>query len=157
MLHLVLFEPEIPPNTGNLIRLCANSGTQLHLVEPLGFRLDDRDLRRAGLDYHEYASLQVYPDWVSCRAALGTARMFAASSRNSLRHDAVAYREGDVFVLGPESRGLPEHLLAEFAPDRRVRIPMRPGQRSLNLSNAGAVLVYEAWRQLGFAGAEQAG
>ncbi len=152
MFHLILFEPEIPPNTGNLIRLCANTGTQLHLVEPLGFRLDDRDLKRAGLDYHEWSTLKVHTDWPSCRAVLGEARVFATSTRNSLRHDVVAYAEGDAFLLGPESRGLPEWLLDEFAAERRIRIPMRPGQRSLNLSNAGAVLVYEAWRQLGFAG-----
>jgi len=152
MFHLILFEPEIPPNTGNLIRLCANTGTQLHLVEPLGFRLDDRDLKRAGLDYHEWSTLKIHTDWPSCRAVLGEARVFATSTRNSLRHDVVAYAEGDAFLLGPESRGLPEWLLDEFAAERRIRIPMRPGQRSLNLSNAGAVLVYEAWRQLGFAG-----
>jgi tRNA (cytidine/uridine-2'-O-)-methyltransferase len=152
MFHLILLEPEIPPNTGNLIRLCANTGTQLHLVEPLGFRLDDRDLKRAGLDYHEWSTLKVHPDWPSCRAALGEARVFATSTRNSLRHDEVAYAEGDAFLLGSESRGMPEWLLDRFAPERRVRIPMRPGQRSLNLSNAGAVLVFEAWRQLGFRG-----
>ena len=152
MLHLILYEPEIPPNTGNLIRLCANTGTQLHLVEPLGFRLDDRELKRAGLDYHEWSTLQVHPDWPACRRALGQRRVFAASTRHSLRHDEVAYTADDAFLLGPESRGLPESLLAEFAPQQRLRIPMRPGQRSLNLSNAGAVLVYEAWRQLGFAG-----
>lgn len=152
MFHLILFEPEIPPNTGNLIRLCANTGTQLHLVEPLGFRLDDRDLKRAGLDYHEWSTLQVHADWPACRAALGDARVFAASTRNSLRYDSVAYAPGDAFLLGPESRGLPDGVLETFAPEHRVRIPMRPGQRSLNLSNAGAVLVFEAWRQTGFAG-----
>lgn len=154
MLHLILFEPEIPPNTGNLIRLCANTGAQLHLVEPLGFRLDDRDLRRAGLDYHEWSTLEVHADWPACRARLGSARVFAASTRNSLRHDQVAYAAGDAFLLGPESRGLPQDLLASFTPEQRIRIAMRPGQRSLNLSNAGAVLVYEAWRQLGFAGGD---
>lgn len=151
MFHVILFEPEIPPNTGNLIRLCANTGAQLHLVEPLGFRLDDRDLKRAGLDYHEWSTLKVHADWQACRAALGDARIFAASTRNSARYDQVAYREGDAFLLGPESRGLPDWLLETFAPERRIRIPMRPGQRSLNLSNSGAVLVYEAWRQAGFA------
>jgi tRNA (cytidine/uridine-2'-O-)-methyltransferase len=125
---------------------------QLHLIEPLGFRLDDRDLKRAGLDYHEWSSLQVHVDWPACQTALGDTRVFAASTRNALRHDHVAYTEGDAFLLGPESRGLPEQLLEGFAPERRVRIPMRPGQRSLNLSNAGAVLIYEAWRQVGFAG-----
>lgn len=154
MFHLILFEPEIPPNTGNLIRLCANTGTQLHLVEPLGFRLDDRDLKRAGLDYHEWSTLKVHEDWQACRAALVGSRVFAASTRNPTRYDQVAYREGDAFLLGPESRGLPEPLLGTFVPERRIRIPMRPGQRSLNLSNSGALLVYEAWRQNGFGGGE---
>jgi tRNA (cytidine/uridine-2'-O-)-methyltransferase len=152
MLHLILFEPEIPPNTGNLIRLCANTGTQLHLVEPLGFRLDDRELRRAGLDYHEWATLRVHPDWPACAAHLSESRIFAASTRNATRYDQVAYRDGDAFLLGPETRGLPESLLQTFAPSLRLRIPMQPGQRSLNLSNAGAVLVFEAWRQLEFTG-----
>jgi tRNA (cytidine/uridine-2'-O-)-methyltransferase len=152
MLHLILFEPEIPPNTGNLIRLCANTGTQLHLVEPLGFRLDDRELRRAGLDYHEWATLRVHPDWRACAASLSESRIFAASTRNATRYDQVAYRDGDAFLLGPETRGLPESLLQTFAPSLRLRNPMQPGQRSLNLSNAGAVLVFEAWRQLEFTG-----
>jgi tRNA (cytidine/uridine-2'-O-)-methyltransferase len=152
MFHLILFEPEIPPNTGNLIRLCANTGSQLHLIEPLGFRLEDRDLRRAGLDYHEWSTLKVHAGWDCCRKSLGAARVFASSTRNSLRHDAVRYQPGDAFLLGPESRGLPDWLLERFAPEHRLRIPMRPGQRSLNLANSGAVLIYEAWRQLGFAG-----
>jgi len=151
MFHLILFEPEIPPNTGNLIRLCANTGTQLHLVEPLGFRLDDRDLKAALQSAEARRDGKVHADWQACRAALGDARIFAASTRNSARYDQVAYREGDAFLLGPESRGLPDWLLETFAPERRIRIPMRPGQRSLNLSNSGAVLVYEAWRQAGFA------
>ncbi len=154
MLHLILYQPEIPPNTGNLIRLSANAGVQLHLVEPLGFRLDDRALRRAGLDYHEWASLLVHPDWDHCSTALGDARVFAASTRNAVRYDSVAYRDGDAFLLGPETRGLPPALLERFADERRIRIPMRPGQRSLNLSNAAAVLVFEAWRQLGFSGCD---
>jgi tRNA (cytidine/uridine-2'-O-)-methyltransferase len=150
MFHLILFEPEIPPNTGNLIRLCANTGTQLHLVEPLGFRLDDRDLKRAGLDYHEWSTLKVHADWLACQAALAGSRIFAASTRNSMRYDSVVYRAGDAFLLGPESRGLPDQMLATFAPSQRIRIPMRAGQRSLNLANSGAVLVYEAWRQNDF-------
>lgn len=153
MLDIVLFEPEIPPNTGNVIRLCANSGCRLHLVEPLGFRMDDRELRRAGLDYHEYATVQVHADWPACVAALGSARrMFALSTRAMRRYDEVAFAKDDVLVFGAETRGLPEALLGSFASDHRLRLPMRPGNRSLNLSNAVAVVVYEAWRQHGFLG-----
>ena len=154
MFHVVLYEPEIPPNTGNVIRLCANTGAQLHLVSPLGFRLADRDLRRAGLDYHEYAQLRVHKDWGECLAALAGHRLFAFSARASQRFDAVGFAVGDAFLFGPETRGLPAHVLAEFALDRRLKLPMRPGNRSLNLSNAVAVVVYEAWRQAGFAGAD---
>lgn len=153
MFELVLYQPEIPPNTGNIIRLCANTGTRLHLVQPLGFTLEDRQLRRAGLDYHEYATLQLHQDWPSCLQALADRRLFAASTRGSQRHDRVAYLPGDVFVLGPETRGLPAEVLESFAPERRLRLPMLPASRSLNLSNTAAVLVYEAWRQNGFAGA----
>jgi tRNA (cytidine/uridine-2'-O-)-methyltransferase len=155
-LAVVLVHPEIPPNTGNVIRLTANTATSLHLVEPLGFRMDDRELRRAGLDYHEYASVRVHRDLDACQAALDgerERRWFAltTSSRWSL-YDA-RFRRGDVLVFGSESSGLPEAILARFAPEARLRIPMRPGVRSLNLSNAVAVAVYEAWRQLAFAGA----
>jgi tRNA (cytidine/uridine-2'-O-)-methyltransferase len=151
MFHIVLYQPEIPPNTGNIIRLCANSGVQLHLVKPLGFALEDKQLKRAGLDYHEYASLRVHEDWASCKAALAGSRMFAVSTRGSTRYDQLQYAAGDVFVFGPETRGLPAEILEEFAPQQRVRLPMLPHSRSLNLSNSAAVLVYEAWRQNDFA------
>lgn len=153
MFAIVLFEPEIPPNTGNIIRLCANTGATLHLVAPLGFTLTDKALRRAGLDYHEYAELVCHADWAACRAHLAGRRWFALSTRGARSYAEVAYRPGDVFVFGPESRGLPASLLAEFAPEARLCLPMRPGNRSLNLSNAVAVTVFEAWRQQGFAGA----
>lgn len=152
MFQIVLFQPEIPPNTGNVIRLAANAGCALHLVEPLGFDVSERSLRRAGLDYHEFVALCAHADWAACRRALGAARLFAFTTKGGVRHDTIAYRSGDAFVFGPESRGLPAELLAEFAPERRLRLPMMPGNRSLNLSNAVAVAVYEAWRQQGFAG-----
>jgi tRNA (cytidine/uridine-2'-O-)-methyltransferase len=152
MLHIVLYEPEIPPNTGNVIRLAANTGAQLHLVEPLGFTLEDSQLKRAGLDYHEYASLRVHPDWEACARELAGKRMFALSTRNSRVYSEIAFRDEDVFVFGPETRGLPSDLLATFPNEQRLRIPMRPNNRSLNLSNAVAVVVLEAWRQLGFSG-----
>ncbi|HEX4328369.1 MAG TPA: tRNA (cytidine(34)-2'-O)-methyltransferase [Burkholderiales bacterium] len=152
MLHIVLYEPEIPPNTGNVIRLAANTGAQLHLVEPLGFTLEDAQLKRAGLDYHEYASLQVHANWADCAKVLEGKRLFALSTRNSRVYSAIEFRDEDVFVFGPETRGLPVELLATFANEHRLRIPMRPNNRSLNLSNAVAVVVLEAWRQLGFAG-----
>jgi len=152
MFDLVLYQPEIPPNTGNVIRLCANTGCRLHLVAPLGFRMDDRELRRAGLDYLEYASVIVHPNWAACKQALTGQRRFALSTRATARYDQVAYRQADAFVFGPETRGLPPELLAEFPDACRLRLPMRPGQRSLNLSNAVAVVVFEAWRQAGFAG-----
>jgi tRNA (cytidine/uridine-2'-O-)-methyltransferase len=148
--HLVLVEPEIPPNTGNVIRLCANTGCRLHLVEPLGFRLDSRAVRRAGLDYHELAELRVHGSLEACLAALGRPRWFAASTRGTTRHDRPQYRPGDAFVFGPETRGLPDAVLEACPPERRLRIPMQPGARSLNLSNAVAVLAYEAWRQQDF-------
>ncbi len=153
MFDLVLYQPEIPPNTGNIIRLCANTGTRLHLIEPLGFSLDDKQLVRAGLDYHEFAELRVHRDFPSCKATLAGRRHFALTTRGGIWHTQAAFQEGDVFVLGPETRGLPEDVLAEFAPEARLRIPMRPRMRSLNLSNAAAVVLYEAWRQLGFPGA----
>lgn len=150
MFHLVLVEPEIPPNTGNVIRLCANTGCRLHLVEPLGFRLDARAVRRSGLDYHELAELQVHRTLEDCLAALATPRWFAVSTRGTMRHDGPRYRPGDAFVFGPETRGLPDAVLDACLPERRLRIPMQPGARSLNLSNAVAVLAYEAWRQQDF-------
>lgn len=152
MFTLVLFEPEIPPNTGNIIRLCANTGSDLHLVEPLGFRVDDKSLRRAGLDYHEYASMQCHPNWEACLASLGERRLFALTTKASRSYAEVEFKPGDVFVFGPESRGLPAEMLERFPPERRLRLPMQPGNRSLNLSNAAAVMVFEAWRQQGFAG-----
>ena len=153
MLEVVLYRPEIPPNTGNVIRLAANTGTRLHLVEPLGFSLEDRQLRRAGLDYHEMANVQVHSDWPACRAALAGRRCFAVSTRGEVNYAQPRYAAGDAFVFGPETSGLPQDLLEEFAAERRLRLPMRPGNRSLNLSNAVAVVVFEAWRQLGFSGA----
>jgi len=155
MFNIVLVNPEIPPNTGNVIRLTANTGTELHLVEPLGFRMDDRELKRAGLDYHEYARVQVHRDLGACREALDADRArrwfaFATDARASLY--ATRFEAGDVLVFGCESAGLSAGVLASFAPERRLRIPMRPEVRSLNLSNAVAVAVYEAWRQQGFAG-----
>ena len=154
MFDVVLHCPEIPPNTGNVIRLCANTGARLHLVEPLGFSIEDKQLRRAGLDYREFADMRVHASWDACMAALPHARRFAFSRRAGRHYDDVAYREGDVLVFGAETRGLPDELLESFAPEMRLRLPMRPGNRSLNLSNAVAVVVFEAWRQLRFAGAQ---
>lgn len=153
MFHVVLVEPEIPPNTGNVIRLCANAGATLHLVRPLGFALDDARLRRAGLDYHEFATMQVHDDWSGYLAQTGPARRFALSTRGRLRPSDASFVAGDHLVFGSETRGLAAALLSGFAPDTRLRLPMRPGNRSLNLSNAVAITVYEAWRQLGFEGA----
>lgn len=168
MFHVVLVAPEIPPNTGNVIRLCANTGTRLHLVEPLGFDLSDAQLRRAGLDYAEMACVTVYADWVACRSALGGARLFALTTKaNRLHAGAVPgyaathdfqdtgpprYQPGDAFVFGSESRGLPAEVLTDIDENHRLRLPLIPGNRSLNLSNAVAVMVYEAWRQQGFTG-----
>lgn len=150
MFQIVLFQPEIPPNTGNVIRLAANSGCKLHLVEPLGFDVSDASLRRAGLDYAEFVDMRVHPDWAACLAALGDVRRFAFSTKASARHDTVVYQPGDTFVFGPETSGLPAAMLDSFPPERRLRLPMMPGNRSLNLSNTVAIAVYEAWRQLGF-------
>ncbi len=152
MFHVVLFEPEIPPNTGNVIRLCANTGATLHLVKPLGFSLEDAQLRRAGLDYHEYANLQVHENWQACKDALAGKRMYALTTKGSRRYTDVRFSVGDVFVFGPESRGLPEEIRTGFATTERLRLPMLAESRSLNLSNSVAVLVYEAWRQNGFNG-----
>jgi tRNA (cytidine/uridine-2'-O-)-methyltransferase len=150
MFHVILFQPEIPPNTGNVIRLCANSGCHLHLIEPISFELDDKRLRRAGLDYHEYAPLQRHADLQSCLHSLGNPRVFAFTTKGAQPFHDVAFEPGDAFVFGPESRGLPPEVLDSFAPDRRLRLPMRPNSRSLNLSNTVAIAVYEAWRQHGF-------
>ena len=153
MLELVLYQPEIAPNTGNVIRLCANTGARLHLVAPLGFELDDARLRRAGLDYHEFAEVKVHVSLDAALADRDPARVFAFSSHARVRFDRVDYRPGDVLLFGPESSGLPEEVLARVDESHRLRLPMRPGQRSLNLSNAVAVAVFEAWRQLGYEGA----
>lgn len=152
MFHVILYQPEIPPNTGNIIRLCANTGSRLHLVAPLGFALDDARLRRAGLDYHEWAEIAVHDDLAAGLATVASDRLYALSTRGARRFDDVAYQAGDAFLFGPETRGLPEAVLASVPADRRLRLPMRPGQRSLNLSNAVAVVVFEAWRQVGFPG-----
>lgn len=153
MFAVVLYQPEIPPNTGNIIRMCANTGAELHLVEPLGFDLSDKNLRRAGLDYHEYARVVRHADWPACKAALAGRRIFAMTTRGSANLYGTALQENDVFVFGCETSGLPPEIREEFAPDRRLRLPMLPGQRSLNLSNAAAVTIFEAWRQSGFPGA----
>ena len=152
MFHLILYEPEIPPNTGNIIRLCANTGVSLHLVEPLGFDLEEKKLRRAGLDYREFATVTTHASLEQCLDGLGRPRVFALSTRGNTRHDKPRYREGDAFLLGPETRGLPQAVLDGLPEEQRLRLPMRPGNRSLNLSNAAAVIVFEAWRQLGYEG-----
>ena len=156
MIHVVLVEPEIPPNTGNLIRLCANTGARLHLVQPLGFPLDDARMRRAGLDYHEYAQMQVHADWAACKGALSALqveRWFAIETCGTRTPQACEFQLNDALVFGSETRGLSATVLADFTPEQQLRLPMRSGQRSLNLSNSVAVTVYEAWRQLGFLGA----
>uniref|UniRef100_D5X622 tRNA (cytidine(34)-2'-O)-methyltransferase n=1 Tax=Thiomonas intermedia (strain K12) TaxID=75379 RepID=D5X622_THIK1 len=154
MFHIVLVEPEIPPNTGNVIRLCANTGCTLHLVEPLGFSLDDKQLRRAGLDYHEYATLQTHASWDALMQTLQPRpeRLFAFTTRGSRLIGSVRFEPGDYFVFGAETRGLSDAVREQFAPAQRLRLPMREGQRSLNLSNSVAVAVFEAWRQNGYAG-----
>jgi tRNA (cytidine/uridine-2'-O-)-methyltransferase len=157
MFDVVLFEPEIPPNAGNVIRLTANSGARLHLVEPLGFTLADRQLRRAGLDYHDLAHVTVHANWAACKASFGGRRIFALSTKGTRRYDEAGFMEGDVLVFGPESRGLPPAVREGLPPGRCLFIPMRPGNRSINLSNAVALVVYEGWRQRGFAGAESCG
>lgn len=153
MFAVVLYQPEIPPNTGNIIRLCANTGAELHLVEPLGFNITDKGLRRAGLDYHEYARVLHHADWPACKTALAGRRLFAMTTKGEGNLFATTIRSDDVFVFGRETSGLPQSVFAEFAPDHRLRLPMQAGQRSLNLSNAAAVTVFEAWRQVGFTGA----
>ena len=152
MFHLILYQPEIPPNTGNVIRLCANTGVALHLVEPLGFDLEERKLRRAGLDYREFATVQTYASLEACLDALGQPRVFALSTRGTTRYDKPGYTEGDAFLLGPETRGLPQAVLDALPDEQCLRLPMRPDNRSLNLSNTAAIIVYEAWRQSGFDG-----
>jgi len=149
---VVLYQPEIPPNTGNIIRLCANTGAELHLVEPLGFDITDKGLRRAGLDYHEYTRVVRHADWTACKLALAGRRLFAMTTKGQASPFTTALLPDDVFVFGRETSGLPPEVLAEFSPEQRLRLPMQAGQRSLNLSNAAAVTVFEAWRQTGFAG-----
>ena len=152
MFEVILYQPEIPPNTGNIIRLCANTGSTLHLIHPLGFELDDRRMRRAGLDYHEWVGVKEYADWESFLASAPSGRIFACSTRGSAGYAEVAYQPGDLLLFGPETRGLPGEILDQLPPEQRLRIPMRPENRSLNLSNAVAVILYEAWRQQGFTG-----
>ncbi len=150
MFSVILFEPEIPPNTGNIIRLCANTGVALHLIGPLGFDLDDKKLRRAGLDYREFAEVATHASLQHCLDTLDQPRVFALSTRGTTRHDEPAYRQDDAFLFGPETRGLPQAVLDALPLEQRLRLPMREGSRSLNLSNSAAIVVYEAWRQLGF-------
>ncbi|MDP1594109.1 MAG: tRNA (uridine(34)/cytosine(34)/5-carboxymethylaminomethyluridine(34)-2'-O)-methyltransferase TrmL [Gallionella sp.] len=152
MFHVILYQPEIPPNTGNIIRLCANTGCQLHLIKPLGFTLEDKQLLRAGLDYHEFAQLRVYDDLPECLSAFDPARVYALTTKASHPFHQIKFQAGDAFLFGPESRGLPADVLNQFKTEQRVRLPMLPDNRSLNLSNTVAVAVYEAWRQTGFEG-----
>ena len=152
MFDVVLYEPEIPGNTGNIIRLCANTGATLHLVRPLGFDLKDKQMKRAGLDYHEYANLNIHDNWAECRKSLHSRRCFALTTKGAKNYADTQFATGDVFIFGPETRGLPVDILAEFPGSQRLRVPMRPDSRSLNMANSAAVLVYEAWRQLKFDG-----
>ena len=152
MFHVILYQPEIPPNTGNIIRLCANTGCQLHLIKPLGFTLEDKQLIRAGLDYHEFSTLRVYDDLPACLSAFDPARVFALTTKGAHPFHHNRYQAGDAFLFGPESRGLPSEVLGQFQTEQRVRLPMLPENRSLNLSNTVAVAVFEAWRQEGFKG-----
>ena len=150
MFDVILYQPEIPPNTGNIIRLCANTGARLHLVKPLGFSLDDKQLLRAGLDYHEFSTITVHENWADCAERFKDRRLFAVSTKGTQQYHLVEYAFGDTFVFGPESRGLPVEILGSVAEKQCIRVPMVPGNRSLNLSNAVAVVIYEAWRQIEF-------
>ncbi len=150
MIKIVLFEPEIPPNTGNIIRLAANTGSQLHLIKPFGFDLENKKMRRAGLDYHEYAGIFTYESWKSFRKTYEDHRVFGISTKGSRSYNSIEYKEDDFVVFGPETRGLPDSIRVELGRENVLRIPMLPGSRSMNLANAAAVIVYEAWRQLGF-------
>jgi tRNA (cytidine/uridine-2'-O-)-methyltransferase len=152
MLHVVLFEPEIPGNTGNVIRLCANAGATLHLIKPLGFRLDDKSLRRSGLDYHDLADVTVHENLDACLNELSSARLFAVETGSGRRYSDIEYHAGDAFLFGPETRGLPDAVLTRLGRDQCVSIPMQPQSRSINLSNAVALVAYEVWRQLKFVG-----
>ncbi len=150
MFNVVLYQPEIPPNTGNIIRLCANTGCQLHLVKPLGFVLDDKRLRRAGLDYSEWQNLIIHENWQSLRNSAGNAKLWALSTKGTATHSEARFSAGDYLVFGPETRGLPADIRESLPPEQVLRIPMQAQSRSMNLSNAAAVMVYEAWRQLGY-------
>ena len=152
MFNVILYRPEIPPNTGNVIRLCANTGANLHLVHPLGFEWDDARVKRAGLDYHEFANVQHHENWAACRETLSGSRLFAVETRSGARYDKVKFQPGDSFVFGQETAGLPEQIMDEFPAEWRVWLPMRPDNRSLNLSNSVAVMIFEAWRQNDFGG-----
>ncbi len=152
MLDVLLYQPEIPPNTGNIMRLCANTGARLHLIEPLGFTLDDAKLRRAGLDYGDWSNVMVHPDLSAALASLASPRVWALTTKGTRSHADVRFSNGDALLFGSEARGLPTQVLEMFASDARIRIPMRPQSRSLNLSNAVSVVVYEAWRQFGYVG-----
>ena len=154
MYHVVLFQPEIPPNTGNIIRLCANCGAQLHLIQPLGFEMSDKQLRRAGLDYHEFAQVQIHDDLAEFVRVTQPRRLLACSTKGRQDYTGILYQPGDALLFGPETRGLPQEVLESLPPGQRLRIPMLPNNRSLNLANAVAIIVYEAWRQQGFQGAE---
>ena len=152
MFTIALFEPEIPPNTGNIIRLCANTGASLHLIEPLGFALEDKLLKRAGLDYHEYANITIHKNWADFVSVMAGRRMFAITTKGSRNYASISFAANDVFVFGPETRGLPDEIRNTFTPEFRLRLPMLPNNRSLNLSNSAAVMLYEAWKQVGFEG-----
>ena len=150
MFHIILYEPEIPPNTGNIIRLCANTGNQLHLIHPLGFSIDNKQLRRAGLDYREFTNIREYANLRTCVEQLQASRLFAVSTKGQSTYSGINYKYGDAFLFGPETRGLPDKVLESFDSKDILRIPMQPESRSLNLANAASIIVYEAWRQHNF-------
>jgi len=154
MFNIILYQPEIPPNTGNIIRLCANTGMQLHLIKPLGFPLKDKQLLRAGLDYHEFTTIKIHENWLACRETLQDSRIFAVTTKGKKRYDELNYFKGDSFLFGTETRGLPPQLMESFINEQRIRVPMIATSRSLNLSNSVAIIAYEAWRQIGFISAE---
>ncbi|KAB7657562.1 tRNA (uridine(34)/cytosine(34)/5-carboxymethylaminomethyluridine(34)-2'-O)-methyltransferase TrmL [Plesiomonas shigelloides] len=155
MLNIVLYQPEIPPNTGNIIRLCANTGYRLHLIEPLGFVWDDKRLRRAGLDYHEFTEIQRHHDYTAFLASEQPTRLFALTTKGTPAHSDIQYQAGDYLLFGPETRGLPPEILDAMPPEQKIRLPMCPESRSMNLSNTVAVVVFESWRQLGYPGAKR--
>lgn len=155
MLNIILYQPEIPPNTGNIIRLCANTGYRLHLIEPLGFVWDDKRLRRAGLDYHEFTEIQRHHDYAAFLASEQPTRLFALTTKGTPAHSDIQYQAGDYLLFGPETRGLPPEILDAMPPEQKIRLPMCPESRSMNLSNTVAVVVFESWRQLGYPGAKR--